>query len=75
MPWVPVLTSDIEFSVLIETSLWLLQPPWLEKKNKTKNGANTKKEVENGDSFGAKSERVSCGSGWGTNWFMQRSNY
>ena len=45
MPWVPVLTSDIEFSVLIETSLWLLQPPWLEKRNKTKNGANTKKET------------------------------
>ena len=49
-----MLTSDIEFSVLIETSLWLLQPPWLEKKNKTKNGANTKKRLKTGTVLGQK---------------------
>ena len=27
VPWVPVLTSESEFSVLIDTSLWLLHPP------------------------------------------------
>ena len=32
VPWVPVLTAEFEPSVLIETSLWLLQPPWLQRK-------------------------------------------
>ena len=27
VPWVPVLTSEREFSVLMDTSLWLLHPP------------------------------------------------
>jgi hypothetical protein len=40
VPCVPVLTSDREPSVLIETSLWLLQPPWLQSKTKLKTKAN-----------------------------------
>ena len=32
VPWVPVLTAEFEPSVVIDTSLWLLQPPWLQRK-------------------------------------------
>ena len=69
VPWVPVLTSESEFSVLMDTSLWLLHPPWLEKENKTKNKANKRL----GTVLGQKGTSVLRPSG--TNWFMQRSNY
>ena len=68
----PVLTSESEFSVLMDTSLWLLHPPWLEKKNKTKNKAN--KRLRTGTVLGQKGTSVLRPSR-GTNWFMQRSNY
>ena len=71
VPWVPVLTSDCEPSVLIDTSLWLLQPPWLESKTKLKTKANKSNKI-----MGAETQKADrCPLVLRTNCFMQRSNY